>query len=174
MIDRRPEASEFADYYAPYIATVGDGPILESLQGQRRELASLLASVPPEKEGFRYAPGKWTVREVVGHVVDGERMFSARALAFARGDAGPLPSFDENLYAAESGADDRTLADLAAELDAVRHATLLLFGGLPSHAWSRGGVASGNDFTVRSLAWIICGHANHHMAILEDRYLGGQ
>lgn len=170
-MDRRPDPAEFAEYYGRYIAAVPDGSILASLESQRAEVASLLASIPEEKEGFRYAPGKWSIREVVGHVTDGERVFSCRALAFARGDEGPLPTFDENGYAAESGADVRSLAELAAELDTVRGATLSLFRGFGDEAWSRTGVASGYEFTVRSLAWIICGHAEHHMNILRDRYL---
>ena len=125
----------------------------------------------PTGEGYRYAPGKWSIREVVGHVIDAERMFSVRAMAFARGDASHYPSFDENDYAAESGADQRTLADLAEELSAVRTATLLLLRSFPEDAWNRRGVASGYEFTVRSLAWIIAGHSRHHRQVLMERYL---
>lgn len=167
---RRPEPNEYADYYGSYIAGV-DEPLMQALEDETREWRTLLASVPPEKEGYRYAAGKWSIREVVGHVIDAERMFSVRAMAFARGDRSHYPSFDENAYAAASGADGRTLADLAEELSAVRAATLLLLRSFSEEVWSRRGVASGNEFTVRSLAWIIAGHSRHHRRVLKERYL---
>ena len=168
----RPRADEYADYYGSYIARV-DEPLMQTLEDEAGEWRALLAAVPPDKEGYRYAPGKWSIREVVGHVIDAERMFSVRAMAFARGDRAHYPSFDENAYAAASGADGRTLADLGEELSAVRAATVLLLRSFDDEAWSRRGVASGNEFTVRSLAWIIAGHSRHHRRVLEERYLAG-
>ena len=167
---RRPEPDEYADYYRSYIAGVGE-PLMQALEDETREWRTLLASVPPEKEGYRYASGKWSIREVVGHVIDAERMFSVRAMAFARGDRSHYPSFDENAYAAASGADGRTLPDLTEEFSAVRAATLLLLRSFSEEVWGRRGVASGNEFTVRSLAWIIAGHSRHHRKVLKERYL---
>jgi len=166
----RPRPDEYADFYGRYIAAVEE-PLLETLETEPARWLALLARVPPDREGHRYAPGKWSVREVVGHVVDAERMFCARALAFARGNRSHYPSFDENAYAAASGADRRTLADLAGELAAVRAATVLLLGSFENEVWDRRGVASGREFTVRSLAWIIAGHSRHHRGVLVERYL---
>ena len=168
----RPRPDEYADFYGGYIAAV-DGPLLETLERDAGEWQALLATVPSGRGGHRYAPGKWSIREVVGHVIDGERMFSMRAMAFARGDRSHFPSFDENAYAAASGADRRALADLAAELSAVRRSTLLLLKSFEEETWDRRGVASGCDFTVRSLAWIMAGHSRHHRGVLAERYLEG-
>ncbi len=166
----RPRPDEYADFYGTYIDAV-DGPLLETLERDAGEWRTLLAAVPPARETHRYAPGKWSIREVVGHVIDAERMFSMRAMAFARGDRSHFPSFDENAYAAASGADRRTLADLAEELSAVRRCTLLLLGSFEEETWDRRGTASGYEFTVRSLAWIMAGHSRHHRGVLSERYL---
>ena len=166
----RPREDEFADFYGPYIAAAEE-PLLRGLEGDGEAWRALLATVPPDREGYRYADGKWSVREVVGHVIDAERMFSVRTMAFARGDRSHFPSFDENAYAAASGADLRTLADLAEEFSAVRAATLLLLKSFDEGTWDRRGVASGYEFTVRSLAWIIAGHSRHHRGVLAERYL---
>lgn len=173
MIGGRPGAAEFPEYYRNYIATVPDGPILEFLESHGEDLVELLSSVPEGLEGHRYAPEKWSIREVVAHVIDAERMFTTRALAFARGDRGPYPSFDENHYATTCGAEGRTLGDLAEEFAALRRSTTIFYRTLPSEAWDRTGVASGKDFNVRSLAWITAGHAVHHGALIRDRYLAG-
>ncbi len=167
----RPAADEYADFYGSYVAAVKE-PLLDTLEAEAGQWHALLAGVPPEREGYRYAPGKWSVREVVGHVIDAERMFTARAVAFARGDRSHFPSFDENAYAANSGADRRRLADLAEELVAVRRATVLLLRSFEEDTWNRRGRASGCEFTVRSLAWIIAGHSRHHRGVVADRYLG--
>ena len=167
----RPRPDEYADFYGTYIAAV-EGPLQETLEIDSRHWQTLLASVPPAREAYRYAPGKWSIREVVGHVIDAERMFSVRAMAFARGDQAHFPSFDENAYAAASGADRRSLADLTEELCAVRRSTLLLLKSFEEEAWDRRGTASGYEFTVRSLAWIMAGHSRHHRGVLAERYLG--
>lgn len=166
----RPQPDEYADFYGTYIDAV-DGPLLQTLERDSREWRTLLASVPPARETHRYAPGKWSIREVVGHIIDAERMFSVRAMAFARGDRSHFPSFDEDAYAAASGADRRALADLAEELSAVRRSTLLLLGSFEEETWDRRGTASGYEFTVRSLAWIMAGHSRHHRGVLAERYL---
>lgn len=168
-----PRPGDYPSFYAPYVAATagaGDSP-LDALGEDMAAWDDLLARVAPEREGYRYAPGKWTVREVVGHVIDAERMFAARALAFARGDEARYPSFDENDYAAASGADQRALSSLAEELRAVRQATRLLFAGLEDEAWDRRGVANDVEFSVRGIAWIVAGHSTHHRKTLEERYL---
>ena len=171
-MERRPKSDEYGAFYRPYIAAVPDGPIVAVLHGQRGDLARLTAGMSPDRERYRYAPGKWSVREIVGHLTDSERMFAMRAMAFARGDSAHYPGFDENEYAAASGADERVLAELVEEWDAARHATVLLFKGLPDDAWDRCGHASGFEFSVRSMAWIAAGHTQHHLGVLRERYLG--
>ena len=166
----RPGKDECADSYRPYIAAA-EGPLLEGLRRDAEAWRAMLAAVPPDREGHRYARGKWSVREVVGHVTDAERTFCVRAMAFARGDRSHFPSFDENAYAAASGADRRSLASLAKEFSAVRAATVQLFGSFGEDVWDRRGTASGHEFTVRSLAWIIAGHSRHHRRVLAERYL---
>lgn len=168
-----PDADEIPAFYRAYVAAAvrEGGPLEQVLEGDATAWARLLASVPADSEEYRYAEGKWTMREVVGHVTDAERMFGARALAFARGDAGPYPSFDEAQYAAHSGAALRPLAALAEEFRAVRRATWLLFEGFDEDAWERRGVASGCEFAVRDVAWIVAGHSVHHRGVLAERYL---
>lgn len=168
-----PRPGDCPSFYAPYVAAAaaaGDSP-LDVLGEDMAAWDGVLARVAPEREGHRYAPGKWTLREVVGHVIDAERMFAARALAFARGDQARYPSFNENDYAVASGADRRGLSGLAEELRAVRRATVLLFAGLEDHAWNRRGVANDVEFSVRGVAWIVAGHSTHHRKVLEERYL---
>ncbi len=171
-MERRPSSDEYGDFYRPYVAAVPDGSIIDTLLRQRYDFLRLAADVPPDLEQYRYAPGKWSVRELVGHLADSERMFAMRAMAFARGDHAHYPGFDENEYVAASGADDRTLAALVEEWDAARYAAVLLFKGLPPAAWDRRGRASGFEFTVRSMAWITAGHTQHHIRALRERYLG--
>ena len=120
---------------------------------------------------FAYAPGKWTIKEVLGHMGDAERVFAYRALTFARGESVPLPGFDEQAWTPASGARDRTVADLVDELAAVRRATLALLSHLPSTAPLCRGIANGREISVRALAWIIAGHERHHLRILRERYL---
>ena len=168
----RPRPDECAEYYHGYIEVAGE-PLLDTLERGAEEWSGLLAGIPPEREGYRYAPGKWSVREVVAHVIDAERMFTMRVLAFARGDRAHFPSFDQDEYAAASRADNRSLPSLAEELRAVRRSTVLLFRSLEEDVWDRRGVASGYEFTVRSLAWIIAGHSVHHRRVLADRYVNG-
>ncbi len=167
---RRPASDECADFYQPYIATV-EGELFPALESDAQAWRAMLAAVPSGREGHRYAEGKWSIREVVGHVIDAERMFTMRAMAFARGDRSHFPSFDENAYAAASGADRRPLSDLTDELSAVRAATLLLVKSFEDDVWDRRGTASGYEFTVRSVAWIIAGHSRHHRKVVRERYL---
>jgi transposase len=166
----RPAPSEYAPFYAGYVERVPEGDLLAQLARQLDETRALLGGLPPSRAVHRYAAGKWSVAEVVGHVTDAERIFAYRALRIARGDATPLASFDENAYVPAGSFDRRTLPDLLEELAAVRHATLTLMRGLPAEAWARSGVASGRPVSVGALAYIIAGHELHHVAILRERY----
>jgi hypothetical protein len=167
----RPDPSEFAPFYAGYIAGVPDGDLLATLEQQGRETRALLEGLSETRGDYAYAPGKWTVKEILGHIADGERVFSYRALTFARGDSGPLPGFDEQAWTPASGARQRTLTDLLDELAAVRAATLALLRNLPADAPLRRGNANGQPISVRALVWIIAGHERHHVRILRERYL---
>ncbi len=166
----RPEPSEYDAFYAGYVAEIPEGEILDVLGAQAEVFRRLADDVPPETELFRYAPGKWSVRQVVGHIADCERSFAFRALAISRGDKQPLPGLDETLYMANSRFDDIPLADLVEELLAVREATLHLFRHLDEAAWKRKGIANEKPVSVRALAHITAGHAQHHLNILRERY----
>lgn len=166
----RPDTTEHVPYYGRYTALVPDGSIIDTLRKQMTETAALLARVPAAREEHRYTEGKWSVKEVVGHLADAERVFAYRALRFARGDETPLPSFDEGRYVPEGRFGKRTLRSLAEEFRAVREATIRLFEGLDAEAMSRRGVAAESPVSVRALAWIIAGHERHHVALLEERY----
>lgn len=169
----RPASDEFYEYYARYIDEVAEGDIVTTLVSQMVETQALLGSAPPGRETYRYAEGKWSVREVVGHLVDVERMFALRALWIARGAVGEQPGMEQDDWAVVSNAGDRRLADLSAEWAALRHANVLMFGGFDEDAWSRRGVASGHALTARAAAWIIAGHELHHRALLRAKYLAG-
>jgi uncharacterized damage-inducible protein DinB len=136
-----------------------------------RETQSLLRSIAPAMATHRYAPGKWTVNEVIGHVIDAERIFATRALRFARGDQQPLPGFEQDDYVRAAKSDGYPLAELASELDVLRQATIFFFRHLDEEAWMRKGIASGAEVTVRALAYIIAGHELHHRQLLRTRYL---
>ncbi len=169
---RRPGAGEHHEYYGLYVSQVPDGEeVLEALERQIEDTAALLRGVPAARETHRYAAGKWSIREVVGHVLDAERVFGFRALHFARRDPAPLPSMEQDDWARVSNAHDRPLADLVEELRAVRRGHLLMLRGLDAEAVSRRGVASGREFTVRAIPWILAGHERHHVRVLRERYL---
>lgn len=166
----RPDPSEYFEYYGKYIALVKGDDVHSALAAQRGETAALLSGLTEAQAAHRYAPGKWSVKEMMVHVADVERVFAYRALRFARADKTALPGFDENEWAPWTGADARPLSEIAAELDAVRTATLALFDSLSPEAYARGGDANGRHITVRALAWIIAGHELHHRAVLRERY----
>ena len=167
----RPEPSEYAPFYAGYVAKVPDGDLIGVLEANLEEFSRTLGALAEVRGGFAYAPGKWTLKEVIGHVADGERVFSYRALRIARGDQTPLPGFEEKDWVPNAGCAGRTLADLLGELRAVRAGTLALFRHLPPEAATRLGTASDATVSVRALAWIIAGHERHHLAIIRERYL---
>ena len=168
---RRPGPDEHAPYFARYITQVPDGDLVTTLERDGAALVRRLRSIPLALETHAYAPDKWTVRAVIGHIIDVERVFELRALWFARGAATPLPGFEENDWARASNADDRALAELADELEAVRRSTVRMLKGFDAAALERRGVSNGVELTPRAAAWIIAGHATHHLRILEERYL---
>lgn len=166
----RPETGEHNPYYSKYIKLVPDGDLLEILEKQQRATQALLAPLSADQACHRYAEGKWTVTEVIGHLADTERVFSYRALRFARGDTTPLASYDENAYTPAGRFNERSLGSVAAEFAAVRSATIALLGGIPADALTRSGVAADNAISVRACAYIIAGHELHHVSILRERY----
>lgn len=167
----RPDAAEYPTFYAGYVNGMAEGNLLAMLESQIEEIAGTLGALPDSRGDFAYAPGKWTLKEVVGHIADAERIFSYRALRIARGDETPLPGFDEKAYVPNSGAGARSLASLVGELRAIRASTQALLRDLPADSVNRKGTASGGSVTVRAIAWIIAGHAAHHFRIIRDRYL---
>ena len=167
----RPTAEEFASFYQGYVARVPDGDVLEALIGGAEIAAALLADVSEEQANRAYAPGKWTLKEVLLHCADAERIFAYRALRIARGDKTELPGWDEKAYAPTSGAASRSFESLLDELESVREATVTLFAGLPAASWANRGTANGFAISVRALAWITAGHLLHHLAVIEERYL---
>lgn len=169
-----PDRIEAAEYYFTYIDQVPAGDIREILEAQVGETLALLEGISEEDSLRRYALGKWSIRQVLSHVNDTERAFVFRALWFARGFDSPLPSFDQDVAIAAAGADERPWKSHVEEFRSVRAATLSFFRNLPADAWARRGIASGNPFTVRALAWIVAGHVTHHARILRERYLSGQ
>lgn len=171
MSSQRPAADEYAPYHENYLRLVTEGDIVETLERQRVERRQLLRAVPAELETFRYAEGKWSIREVVGHLIDAERVFAYRALCIARGEQNPLPGFDEDSYMALSGYADRSLSELTTEIDELRRANISMFRGFSDEAWSRRGTANAVEVSARALAWILAGHEAHHLAILRERYL---
>jgi len=168
---QRPSPSEYAPFYAGYVAHVPDGDVVEALIGGAEIMAALLHDVDDQKADFAYAPGKWTLKEVLLHCADAERIFAYRALRIARGDKTALPGWDEKAYAPASGAGPRSLDSILDELESVRNASVTLFEGLPAEAWERTGSANGLDISVRALAWITAGHLLHHLSVIQDRYL---
>jgi hypothetical protein len=169
----RPAEGEFNPFYAGYIAKVPDGDVMKILEAQLREVRSLLSTIPEGRGDYRYAPDKWSIKEAIGHICDAERIFSYRALRFARGDASPLPGFEQDQYVAAGNFNARTMAGLIDEFVQVRDATLSLVRTIDHEAGARHGQASGKEITVRALVWIIAGHAAHHVGVLRERYAVG-
>lgn len=166
----RPQDHDFAPFYAGYVALVPEDDILAVLAAQADEVRSLAAALAPGRETFAYASGKWTVRQVIGHVGDGERVFGHRAFCIARGEQQSLPGFDESAYMAEANYEARPLAELAADFAALRGVNLAFLKSLPPEAWLRRGVANGHAVTVTAIAWMLAGHLRHHLGVLRDRY----
>ncbi len=170
MTKSRPTPGDYAPYAEQYVVLVGGGDILDTLKSQLNQTATLFSGRSERDGNFRYAPDKWSVKEVVGHVADTERIFAYRALRIARGDQTPLSGFEQEDYVRAANFGSRKLADLVEEYADVRQASLDLFRSLEEEAWGRRGVASDNSVTVLALAYLIAGHELHHRKILDERY----
>jgi hypothetical protein len=165
----RPETTEYAPHYGTYVSLVPEDDILAAMRSELARTLTFLSGVAEQEASVCHPPYTWTIKQVVGHLIDCERIFGYRALRFARADSAPLPGFDENHYAQVAESDRRPLATLAAELDAVRKSHLCLFENLPAQAWTQRGIANDNEMSVRAIAYAIVGHERHHMSILRQR-----
>ena len=165
----RPDPSEYAAYYETYVKLVPEEDILEAMRSELASTVEFLTSVSDREASICHPPYTWTAKQVVGHLTDAERIFGYRALRIARGDSTPLPGFDENAYVQTAQFDQHAVLDLVAEFQTVRQSQLSLFENLPTAAWNRRGIASGDQVSVRALAYIIVGHERHHTAILRQR-----
>jgi len=168
----RPDRSEYADFYADYIAKVPDGDVIAFLSAQPAAYRKLLGSLSDEAASARPQPGKWNVKQIIGHLCDAERIQSYRALRFARGDEQELHGFEQDDYVREARSDVRSLANLLDEFEGIRKSTVALLGSLPPDVEKRSGVANGSPVTVRAMAYIIAGHTQHHYALLKARFEG--
>ena len=166
----RPIPDEYSAYAARYVDLVGNDPILEILERQKEESYNLFTSLSAEKALYTYAEGKWTIKQIVGHMADTERVFAYRALVFSR-ESVTLPGFDQDVYMEQATFNSRPLEDLANELKTVRESSLYLFRSLTEAQSTQKGIASGSPFSVRAFAYMIAGHEMHHMKILKERYL---
>ena len=167
----RPGKNEYAEFYAGYVSLVEETDIIAALRNQTNDWQSLFAGIPEEKGDHRYAEEKWSIRELLGHVVDGERVFSYRALRISRDDTTPLAGFEENFYVANSNFSNIKLADTLEEFSSLRQSNVLLFKNLTDEMWGKTGTASDAIISVRALAYIMVGHLRHHAIILRERYL---
>jgi len=167
----RPQPAEYDPYYQKYVGLVPEDEIVPALDGQTDELDKLFDGVPEEKGTFAYADGKWTLKEVLSHLIDGERMFAYRVFRIARGDKTPIEGFEQDGYIENSHANRRTFSELLNEFRLLREANVLFFKNLETGDWVRTGTANNVEVSVRSLAWIMVGHIRHHTAILRERYL---
>lgn len=167
----RPEKTEYDPYYETYVSLMPESDALPALAAQPEELQSLLGSLPEEKGLHSYADDKWTIKELIGHLIDGERMFAYRLFRISRGDKTPIEGFEQDGYIENAHSNDRTFADLLEEFRLLRRANMLFFDNLTDDAWSRIGTANNVQISVRALAFIMAGHIRHHISILKERYL---
>jgi DinB superfamily len=165
----RPETSEYSPNYGAYVALVPEDDILPALRSELGRTIALLSGIADQDASICHPPYTWTIKQVVGHLIDCERIFGYRALRFARGDTTPLPGFDENAFGQTAGSDHRPLADLAAEFESVRKSHLYLFESLPARAWTLRGTSNDQEISVRAIAYAIVGHERHHTAIVGQR-----
>jgi hypothetical protein len=166
----RPSESDYAPAHAAYVALVPEDDIMSAMEQQSSEMQKVLSSLDEPKSQYRYADGKWSVKEVIGHIVDAERIVGYRALAVARGEQQPLPGFDEQTYVQNASFDGWKLGDLAEEYALCRRTNIVFFKNLPAEAWDRSGTANNARVSVRGLAYVIVGHARHHLQVLRERY----
>jgi uncharacterized damage-inducible protein DinB len=167
----RPGSGEYAEYYDSYISLVPDGDIVATLSNQLESTLALLRGIDESQANKRYEPDKWSIKELVGHMIDAERIFAYRALRFARNDQTPLSGFEQDDYVKGADFDGRSLADITNEFEHVRRSTISLFGSLSPEAYTRRGPANDVEVSVRALAYMMAGHEAHHMNILKTRYL---
>ncbi len=165
-----PEVTEYAPFYGTYVSLINE-EIFSALENQIKATQDLLKQIPEEKGTYSYAEGKWSIKELVGHLIDTERIMAYRALRFARNDAKPIDGFEQNDYIENADFNSCSLSDLAKEFGLVRDANILMFKNFTPEAWNRTGIASESPVTVRALAYIIAGHELHHIGILKERYL---
>ncbi|SEB70727.1 DinB family protein [Paenibacillus sp. GP183] len=170
-MNQRPASNEYAAYHEQYVSLVPEGDLLQLMSQQIKETTDLLRNITDAQGEYRYAPGKWSLKEVIGHMSDTERIMSYRLLRFSRGDQTPLPGFEQDTYVNGAAFELHSVQDLLEELTAVRHATLYQLHGLTDEAWGRAGKFSNNDVTVKGIAYIIAGHQLHHRKIIEELYL---
>ena len=168
---KKPETSEYNEYYGKYISLIDDSDLIGTLENQIRETRDLFAGFPEERGVYAYAAGKWTLKEVISHLLDGERIFAYRLLRIARGDATPLEGFEQDGYIENSHANERSFSDLICEFGELRVANLRLMQSLDVSDWQRMGTASGSPVSTRALAFIMAGHVRHHLNIVKERYL---
>ena len=166
----RPAETEYAPYYQSYVDQVSEEEILPVMRAQLDDLDLLLGKVAPERETYRYAEGKWSIREIAGHLIDGERVFGYRLLCIARGETQNLPGFDQNDYMLTAPYDGIQLEDLLSEFRLVRLANIAMLRSLDEESWNRTGTANDNQITVKALAFIMAGHVRHHMRVLGEKY----
>lgn len=167
----RPTPDDYAPAFAGYVSLVPEDDILGALEEQSAETQKLLTSLDDVKAAYRYAEGKWSVKQVVGHFIDAERIFAYRALAIGRGETQPLPGFDEDEYVRNAGFDAWRIGDLAEQYALVRKSSIVMYRNFPEEAWARRGNSNGRDVLAAALAWITVGHERHHVKILRERYL---
>jgi uncharacterized damage-inducible protein DinB len=166
----RPTPTDYAPPHAAYVQLVDEDDILSAMQEQSSATQKLLASLDEQRAAYRYGEGKWSIKEVIGHMVDAERIISYRALAVARGDSQPLPGFDENAYVQHASFDSWKLGDLSEEYALVRRSNIVFFQNLQPEAWDRRGIANQHPVSVRGLAYVIVGHERHHLKVLREKY----
>lgn len=168
---QRPERSEYDPYYETYVSLVPETEVTPVLSGQPTELQDIFTGMPEEKGTYSYAEGKWSIKELLGHLIDGERMFAYRVLRISRGDKTPIEGFEQDGYIENAHSNDRSFAELLEEFKLLRRANVLFFNNLDDEAWTRVGTANEREISVRALAFIMAGHIRHHMEIMKTRYL---
>lgn len=172
MIHTRPQSTDYAPWMENYVKLVPEGSVSELLVSEHNELMDLLGKFSEDQGGYRYAPGKWSVKEVIGHIADTERIMSYRLLRIARGDQTTLPGFDQDVFIEGASFDEMSLEDLLHEVDVVRQATISLIKGIKEDAWARKGKVSDYEASAHGLLYVVIGHAIHHRNILKERYIG--
>lgn len=168
---KRPDPADYAPDYARYVDNVPEDDVLGALASQSSETQRLLAGIDASRAAYRYAPDKWSVKQVIGHVTDAERVFGSRIHTVSRGEQQPLPGFDEDTYVANGAFDNWSLGDLAEHYALARRANIVLLRNLSDEAWDRRGVANGAEVSVRAMAFMLVGHERHHLSVLREKYL---